>query len=303
MNVVTYNPHNRFNSTQCAVCLDDYKESERIAELACQHLYHIQCQETFIRCPSCQMEIAGRSVPVTREELESEVTALVQQLPQVIGLSRQITPEMVQKVVDRGMEYHQNSIIKNLNILQLVKQLNSDLRMVLTGSEQERQAVINRHAFYLIEQSVQFLADKPVDETYSLKQVAENISALSMFIFEERFVKEYVQPLMKAVAESPRLIEVIQNRDMQFKDEVKVKLQSMNIWQKCRHIKQYTPRQLEIIADLKVAKTATKIISVSKACMEVSSVIFLTLGMLFIMEPEGTTSIINAATGNFTSSI
>ena len=49
--------HNKFNQTDCSICLEDFKEGENLAEFTCNHLFHINCFENWVRLANIQLNI------------------------------------------------------------------------------------------------------------------------------------------------------------------------------------------------------------------------------------------------------
>lgn len=49
---------------QCAICMDDYKDEDEIAELACdkRHYFHSKCLEDWLKrkleCPLCKTAVS-----------------------------------------------------------------------------------------------------------------------------------------------------------------------------------------------------------------------------------------------------
>jgi hypothetical protein len=45
----------RNTNTQCPICLEEFKNKDRILKLPCKHLYHQRCDHpTVVRCPLCR---------------------------------------------------------------------------------------------------------------------------------------------------------------------------------------------------------------------------------------------------------
>mgnify|MGYP000967653321 FL=1 len=52
---------NEYKQTECCICLEEFKESEKLTELICKHLFHAECFESWIanseleviKCPIC----------------------------------------------------------------------------------------------------------------------------------------------------------------------------------------------------------------------------------------------------------
>jgi hypothetical protein len=54
-----------FNQTSCRICLEDFKQTEKITQLACLHIYHSSCfAESIQKCPTCSFPLADRQVTV-----------------------------------------------------------------------------------------------------------------------------------------------------------------------------------------------------------------------------------------------
>ena len=56
-----------YNTDECSICLETFKEDENIIQLKCNHIFHNKCLETWLshynnKCPTCRMEI-GKSNP------------------------------------------------------------------------------------------------------------------------------------------------------------------------------------------------------------------------------------------------
>ncbi len=53
--------------TCCAVCQDDFKENEEVAELPCGHPFHFDCVSPWLErdrtCPTCRKEVYHAAVP------------------------------------------------------------------------------------------------------------------------------------------------------------------------------------------------------------------------------------------------
>ncbi len=68
MNVVQYSPAVvRFDQTQCVICLDEYRVEERVAKLACDHIFHLYCWSEWEKksayCPTCRLKTAAEEGP------------------------------------------------------------------------------------------------------------------------------------------------------------------------------------------------------------------------------------------------
>ncbi|CAH8528624.1 unnamed protein product [Dicrocoelium dendriticum] len=48
----------------CSICFEDYKLSETVTQLPCQHIYHTSCVNTWLKqhatCPICRKDLNGR---------------------------------------------------------------------------------------------------------------------------------------------------------------------------------------------------------------------------------------------------
>lgn len=52
---------NSFNQENCSICYEEYKQGEKLKQLNCKHVYHINCISTWLnkekKCPMCKEEI------------------------------------------------------------------------------------------------------------------------------------------------------------------------------------------------------------------------------------------------------
>lgn len=46
---------NKYNQTECVICLDKFKKEDVIIVRVCKHIYHKNCDNnSIIRCPTCR---------------------------------------------------------------------------------------------------------------------------------------------------------------------------------------------------------------------------------------------------------
>ncbi len=83
--VSSYDPkQNKYLQTSCTVCLADFQQGCELRKLACEHIFHKECIDSWIkskisevpRCPICNVELTGErppsdlhNVPPTREDI------------------------------------------------------------------------------------------------------------------------------------------------------------------------------------------------------------------------------------------
>ena len=56
---------NQYNFNQCTICIENFNENEKIIKLNCDHLFHKQCIQTWIKqkemCPNCNHPLSNVS--------------------------------------------------------------------------------------------------------------------------------------------------------------------------------------------------------------------------------------------------
>lgn len=56
---------NSFNQENCSICYEEYKQGEKLKQLNCKHVYHINCISAWLnkekKCPMCKDEVLSQS--------------------------------------------------------------------------------------------------------------------------------------------------------------------------------------------------------------------------------------------------
>ncbi|KAK3698542.1 hypothetical protein QZH41_014468 [Actinostola sp. cb2023] len=82
----------------CAICLDDYKDGDKIRILPCDHVYHCKCVDPWLTegkktCPVCKQPVESTNTPERRQDSESEAdehTPLIHPSPSAPSLSMEV---------------------------------------------------------------------------------------------------------------------------------------------------------------------------------------------------------------------
>ena len=75
----SFNPEQFTSNKECAICLSEFVEGEKVVPLSCnvQHYFHEQCIKQWIRtktqCPLCRAEINAKDLAEFNKNLDQEL--------------------------------------------------------------------------------------------------------------------------------------------------------------------------------------------------------------------------------------
>lgn len=279
MNQVEYSADRvAFNQNECRICLEHYQPREQVVELACRHVFHNHClNEYFIRCPNCIAPIEGRGRQYTRNEVRQEVGSSLQTINSLFPITngesvlpRLDTPENSERFTDMLMQRIGNGIIRTSDPVKLMETIRQDLQVILNGNVNPEMLsnMLNRHAYLIIETTIEEYRNKPITDKESTAKDMENgmrnglpliAGFLQGFGVMDARITNYVIRLASLLADDPRLSTMFRNRERQFVQLSQDKLANLGTWGRFRYVCKLTDNQRGVISKLPEAKTALKI--------------------------------------------
>ena len=261
-----------FNQTECGICLESYKERDRVVELACKHIFHPDCMpESVVRCPKCKFSIPGRGQNPSREEVEKVIDSIIRNALALMPCAQSATPQNIEDIrrsfVEMAFEQITQTVIRTYDPFTQLRDISETLRTINDANPGEIRSSIQRHSAYIVNAIEEYHRDHPVNLNESLVSPTEFYQTsmpncmgfLQSLGISSQKLTNYVVATSESVCRNRRVGEIYEDRKTQFIQLHQDRLRSLGTLGRFKHLNKLDGTTRKLLSNLPEAQTSLSI--------------------------------------------